>query len=183
MLEAARASKGAGVALALAEAHVAVPIFPPEADFDDSGGDDSPCNNGAAIVSLMIDGKHLVFPSDAGVSGINAAFDFLDREKRTEVWPKLFVLPHHGSRHNLDLQTIGRVLGGHWDRQFGTSIASVSVESDNPSPRVVNAVGRRGYSVIETRGSTICHHSPDAPSRGWTAATVLPPLAETDLYD
>jgi len=155
--------------------------FPVERDFDDAGGD-NPRNNSSAILSLIIDERHLLFFGDAGVPAITEALDCLDGEGRTSAWPRLIVLPHHGSRHNLDLDTIKRMLGGPTSSKFGTAIASVSAESDNPSPRVANAVGRRGYPVSVTAGETF-RHSWDAPPRpGWNGqVTVLPPLAETDL--
>jgi hypothetical protein len=51
--------------------------FPVEIPFGDAGGD-NPRNNSSAILSLMIDGKHLVFPGDAGVPALTAAMDHLD---------------------------------------------------------------------------------------------------------
>jgi hypothetical protein len=92
------------------------------------------------------------------------------------------VLPHHGSRHNLDRATIERVLGPTTGNRYGAAVASVSEESENPSPRVANAAGRRGYDVAVTRGQTF-RYAHDAPPRPrWNApVTILPPLAETDL--
>jgi len=157
--------------------------FPTERDFDDAGGD-NPRNNSSAILSLMIDERHLLFFGDAGVPAIKGALDHLDGERRTATWPRLIVLPHHGSRHNLDLETIKRMLGDPAGVKFGSAIASVSAESDNPSPRVANAVGRRGYPVAVTAGETF-RHSWDAPPRpGWNCeVTVLGPLSETDHGD
>jgi hypothetical protein len=39
-----------------------------ERDFGDTGGDVSR-NKSAGIISLMIDGEHMLFPSDAGAPG------------------------------------------------------------------------------------------------------------------
>lgn len=159
----------------------ALSSFPTETFFDDEGGDRSPRNHGSVIVSLMLDGTHMLFPSDAGVPGINAAMDYLDAQGRTEKYPKLVTLPHHGSRHNLDRDTAERVLGPHCSGHYGTAIASVAKESSRPRARIANAAGRRGYRVLETRGTTIRHHSQDAPTRaGWGPVTPLPPLAEND---
>jgi beta-lactamase superfamily II metal-dependent hydrolase len=157
--------------------------FPIEMPFGDAGGT-NPRNNSSTILSLMIDGRHVLFFGDAGVPAITEALDYLDGEGRTSTWPRLVVLPHHASRHNLDLDTIKRMLGDPTNSKFGTAIASVSAESDNPSPRVANAVGRRGYPVSVTAGETF-RHSWDAPPRpGWNGqVTVLPPLVETDLED
>jgi hypothetical protein len=156
--------------------------FPIEMPFGDAGGT-NPRNNSSTILSLMIDDRHLMFFGDAGVPAINDAMDYLDTLSRA-AFPRVLVLPHHGSRHNLDLATIKRVLGGHSSDHYGTAVASVSEKSDNPSPRVANAAGRRGYEVAVTRGQTF-RHAHDAPPRpGWDApVTILPPLAETDLED
>jgi beta-lactamase superfamily II metal-dependent hydrolase len=156
--------------------------FPIEMPFGDAGGT-NPRNNSSAILSLMIDDRHLMFFGDAGVPAINEAMDHLDSLSRT-AFLRILVLPHHGSRHNLDLATIKRVLGSHSSDRYGTAVASVSEESDNPSPRVANAAGRRGYEVAVTRGQTFryAHNAPPRP--GWNVpVAILPPLAETDLED
>lgn len=160
--------------------HKVLVSFPVEIPFGDAGGD-NPRNNSSAILSLMIDDRHLMFFGDAGVPAINDAMDYLDTLSRA-AFPRILVLPHHGSRHNLDLAIIKRVLGGHSSGQYGTAVASVSEESDNPSPRVANAAGRRGYEVSVTRGQTFRHAHNALPRPGWNApVTILPPLAETDL--
>jgi len=167
----------------LKAARRALERFPVERNFGDAGGT-NPRNNSSAVLSLMIDGRHILFPGDAGAPALTEAMDFLDAEGRTSAWPRLIVLPHHGSRHNLDLSTINRILGAHSSSTYGFAVASVSEESDNPSPRVANAVGRRGYKVYATSGSgfRIAWDAPDRP--GWNAvATPLPPLAETDHDD
>jgi beta-lactamase superfamily II metal-dependent hydrolase len=165
-------------------AQKALSKFPIELPFDDAGGT-NPRNNSAAFLSLMIDGKHLLFPSDAGVPAINQAMDFLDGQRRTTNWPKFLALPHHGSRHNLDRDTIQRILGSATSDTYGMAFASVSVESDRPSPRVANAFGRRGYPVKVTRGwDYIRHSSADAPDRpGLQPLPSLPPLDEDGDHD
>lgn len=162
-------------------AQKALSMFPVELPFDDAGGT-NPRNNSSAILSLMVDGEHLLFPSDAGVPAINEALDYLRDIERTPNCPRFFALPHHGSRHNLDRDTIQRILGDHSDQHWGTVFASVSEESDLPSPRIANACGRRGYSVCTTKGhGWIRHNSPDAPARPNTVPlTPLPPLEEDD---
>lgn len=169
----------------LKEARVAaqrvVSKFPIEIAFGDAGGT-NPRNNSSAIVSLLIDGKHILLLSDAGVPAITDALDLLDAGNRTASPPALFVLPHHGSRHNLDRHTIERILGAQASNTRGTAFASVSEESDLPSPRVANACGRRGYPVGLTRGfEYIRHATPDAPFRAnLKPITPLPPLEETE---
>ena len=63
----------------------AIDSFPGETFFEDAGGD-NPRNNSAAIVSLMIDGKHMLFPSDTGVPALTPAMSFLDSQGRTAAW-------------------------------------------------------------------------------------------------
>lgn len=157
--------------------------FPVEIPFGDAGGT-NPRNNSSAILSLMIDGRHLVFPGDAGVPALEEGMGYLDSLGRTSDWPRLIVLPHHGSRHNLDLAMIQRILGGHSDQTYGFAVASVSEESDNPSPRVANAVGRRGYRVYATAGAgfRVPWNAPARP--GWeNPIAPLGPLDESDDHD
>jgi beta-lactamase superfamily II metal-dependent hydrolase len=155
--------------------------FPAEIFFDDAGGT-NPRNNSAAILSLALDGKHFLLPSDAGVPAITAALDELDARGRTALPFDGMTLPHHGSRHNLDRDTIERLLGSPTGERRGAVFASVSAESSNPSPRVANACGRRGYPVFTTAGSGVLHAS-GIQRPGWTAIQPLPPLAETDHDD
>lgn len=108
----------------------------------------------------------------------------VDSLGRTSDWPRLIVLPHHGSRHNLDLAMIQRILGGHSDQTYGFAVASVSEESDNPSPRVANAVGQRGYRVYATAGAgfRVLWNAPARP--GWeNPIAPLGPLDESDDHD
>ncbi|MCL2770284.1 MAG: hypothetical protein FWD42_09295, partial [Solirubrobacterales bacterium] len=98
--------------------------FPVEMPFGDAGGT-SPRNNSAAIVSLVVDGNHFLLPSDAGVPAIGQALDYLDAIGRTRYPLNLFVLPHHGSRHNIDRATITRILGDPTTTEQGTAVASV----------------------------------------------------------
>lgn len=162
----------------------AISKFPMEIDFGDADGTNAR-NNSSAIVSFMFGGKHVLLPGDAGVPAINQALDFLDQKQRTLTVPELIALPHHGSRHNLDLETIKRLVGrDHTEEKQGTVIASVSKEAKGPSPRVANAFGRRGFTVHPTKllnGTYMRHASPDAPYRaGLVPAPALPPLVEDD---
>lgn len=92
----------------------------------------------------------------------------------------MLALPHHGSRHNLDRDTIERLLGSHTNLERGTAVASVAREADMPSPRIANAAGRRGYPVFTTAGKWLLHSQDAQPRPGWGPATALPPLVEDD---
>jgi hypothetical protein len=167
---------------AVATVRQALEAFPGEIFFDDAGGT-NPRNNSSAILSLLIDNQHFLLPSDAGVPAISQALDFLDSSGRTSYGLNMVALPHHGSRHNLDRATIERILGSSTPHRRGVAIASVSKDSSNPSPRVANACGRRGYPVFTTAGSGL-HHSHGVVARaGWSPKSALPPLVEDDHDD
>lgn len=157
----------------------ALDAFPSETFFDDAGGD-GPRNNGSVVVDLQVNGNRMLLTSDVGVPGLTNALDYLDVTGRNGRPVDLFQLPHHGSRHNLDRDTVGRVLGDHTDQKRGIAVASVSRESANPAPRGANAAGRRGYPVYNTH-SGLRYYGDGAPGRQhWRPATPLPPLAEAD---
>jgi hypothetical protein len=145
-----------------------VSAFPVETDFDDAGGTNSR-NNSSAIVDVRVNDKRFFFTGDAGVPAINAALDYLDSCGRLDVWPELVDIPHHGSRHNLDRDTIERIGGPRTSDSRGSAFVSISKAAAEdpryPSPRVTNAFGRRGYFGAETAGQNIYKHSPDAPYR------------------
>jgi beta-lactamase superfamily II metal-dependent hydrolase len=146
----------------------ALTAFPIESDFDDAGGT-NPRNNSCTIIDVRLAQETFLFTGDAGVPGINSALDYLDSQGRTDRYPDLVQLPHHGSRHNLDRATIERIAGPRTDGKQGTAFVSISSEAAAdpryPSPRVTNTFGRRGYFVGQTAGQNICKSSPDAPNR------------------
>jgi beta-lactamase superfamily II metal-dependent hydrolase len=156
--------------------------FPIETDFDDAGGVEAR-NNSSTVIDLRLGDARFLFTGDAGVPALNYALDFLDAQGRNDVFPKVVQVPHHGSRHNLDLSTINRITGPHYDTAFASAQVSISEAAAEdpryPSPRIANALGRRGYRVVTTAGQTVRHKSPDAePRRGWVPVTPLPPLDE-----
>jgi hypothetical protein len=157
--------------------------FPIESDFDDVGGT-SPRNNSCAIVEVRLADETFLFTADAGVPAINSALDYLDAQGRTDRYPDLVQVPHHGSRRNLDRATIERLAGPATAENRGSAFVSISKAAAEdpryPSPRITNAFGRRGYFVGETAGQNICKHSPDAPSRpDYSPLTPIPPKDET----
>jgi beta-lactamase superfamily II metal-dependent hydrolase len=157
--------------------------FPIETAFDDAGGDNAR-NNSSMIIDLQLPDTRCVFTADAGVPAITEALDYLDAVGRTANQPALVQVPHHGSRHNLDRQTIERLLSGEAEPDYKGAMVSISRAAANdpryPSPRVCNAFGRRGYSVITTAGDAKRYASADAPPRlGWGPVAPLPPMDES----
>ena len=156
--------------------------FPPELPFGDAGGT-NPRNNSSTILDLRLGEDRVLLTADAGVRALEVALDFLHQTGRTDRYPKLIQVPHHGSRHNLSREMIERIAGPMADERRGWALVSISKlaaeDPRYPSPRVTNAFGRRGYQVGETAGRTICSPSADAPSRGWPSVEPLPPLDES----
>ena len=86
-------------------------VLPVEIPFGDHGGT-NPRNNTSVITDIRVTGdRRLVFTGDAGVPALNAAADFLDSSGRADIRPTMFDIPHHGSRRNLDSDTLTRYLG------------------------------------------------------------------------
>lgn len=160
----------------------ALNAFPVEFDFDDAGGT-NPRNNSSAIVDVRLDDQRLLFTGDAGIPALKAALDFLDLRGRTDIYPTFLDVPHHGSRHNLDRSTIERLAGPASSSPRGTAFISVAEKAAEdpryPSPRVTNALGRRGYFVGETKAQAIWHSRGVGPRPGYGPIAPVPPKDES----
>ena len=90
--------------------------------------------------------------------------------------------PHHGSKHNVGPTVLSRILGAPGSGFTTTTafISSARASEKHPSPKVVNALIRRGAKVFATEGSGIYHHNAGTLRPGWSPITPLPPLDETD---
>jgi beta-lactamase superfamily II metal-dependent hydrolase len=153
--------------------------LPVEVPFGDAGGT-SPRNNTSMITLLQLDGKQFLLTADAGVPALNRALDWAAEQNSVVCQPRFVQLPHHGSRHNASSELLDRLLGPTGQAPSRTAFVSVTKEAEkHPSPRVANGFMRRGYNVCATHGQSICHHSDDAPDRGWTALTPMAPLDES----
>lgn len=122
--------------------------------------------------------KYFLLVGDAGVHDLESAFDFAEGESlsmKSEV--KFYQVPHHGGRHNLDTDTMNRLVGNITKRGTDsgkTAFISVGKGSDHPRQCIVNAFKRRGVKVYKTEGNTIHHYAGDMPSReGWVSLTQL----------
>jgi len=153
--------------------------LPVEIPFGDAGGT-SPRNNTSMITLLQLDGQKLLLTADAGVPALDRALDWVEEQGARVYQPEFAQLPHHGSRHNASSKFLDRLLGPTGEAPSRTAFVSVTKEAEkHPSPRVANGFMRRGYNVYPTHGQPICHHSGDAPDRGWTNLTPLAPLDES----
>jgi beta-lactamase superfamily II metal-dependent hydrolase len=152
----------------------------PAETLDDSG-ETTARNNTSVITQLDVDGRRFLFTGDAGIPALHNALDYAELYDLTFNPLEFFDVPHHGSRHNVGPAILDRLLTG----QNGV-IAFVSASSSDPkhpSPKVTNALIRRGCRVYTTEDGVKYHHSADAPFRGWPAAQPVPPLDESDDED
>lgn len=150
------------------------------------GGETGPRNNSSVITLVTCDaGKRLLFTGDAGIEALTAGMD--EYEALVAPLPDkmmgFFQAPHHGSKRNLAPSLLDRLFGGpSGDGSERTSfISSAKQDKKHPSPKVTNALLRRGLEPIATEGRTICDRSPDAPDRaGWVTLAPIGPLNEDE---
>jgi beta-lactamase superfamily II metal-dependent hydrolase len=146
----------------------------------------SPRNNSSVITLLGVGGERMLFTGDAGIPALTAAASYYETMFGSFPAAPLtfFQAPHHGSRRNVGPTILNRLLGFPQAPQAATCtafISSAKAAPKHPSPKVVNALTRRGCFVAATEGRTICHNSPDSPPRpGWVGLSPLPPLVEDD---
>lgn len=164
----------------LVERAVALMPFETLTDVDDT----SPRNQTSAITLLDVDGHRHLLTGDAGIASLNAAVDEYERTVGPISGSPLcfFQAPHHGSKHNVGPTVLSRILGAPGNTFSDTSafISSARASEKHPSPKVVNALIRRGARVFATEGHGIYHHSAGVVRAGWSPITPLPPLDETD---
>lgn len=122
--------------------------------------------------------NYFLLVGDAGVHDLESAFDYAEYEAiniKNDV--KFYQVPHHGGRHNLDTDTMNRLVGDITKRGVEsdkTAFISVGKGSDHPRQCIVNAFKRRGVKVYKTKGNTIHHFAGDMPDReGWVTLTQL----------
>ena len=162
----------------------ALSFLPVETLTDD--GECSPRNNTSVITLLTVNQERMLFTGDAGIPALEAAALSYERSIGSfQLCPlSFFQAPHHGSRRNLGPTILDRTLGAH-NAPFSAScpafISSAKAAPKHPSPKVVNALKRRGCDVFATEGSKIMHGSPDAaPRPGWQTLVPWPAMAEDD---
>ncbi len=161
----------------------AVDRLPVETLTDD--GETSHRNNSSVITLLTLDGQRMLFTGDAGIPAMTAAADYYESTRRSfAAFPLSFIqAPHHGSKRNLGPTILNRILGTPQSPHASSTIAFISsakTAPKHPSPKVVNALKRRGCFVGATEGKAICHTSGGLVRLGWGTLQPLPVLAEDD---
>ncbi|WP_428339855.1 ComEC/Rec2 family competence protein [Mycobacterium sp.] len=138
-------------------------------------------NNTSAVLLLeSIDGQRILLTGDAGVPALSlAAAEYELRIGTFTDQPlSVFQVPHHGSHHNSAPSLLDRFIGPQGSfNTLDAVVSSAKASPHHPSPKVTNALLRRGAKVVSTEGKTICAYS--GPSRiGWVPAPSMPPRHE-----
>lgn len=138
----------------------------------DDEGDTGPRNNSSVVALLTVDGRRLMFTGDAGIPALELAAEYYEQAIGTFESYSLdfFQAPHHGSKRNVGPTILNRILGsrGYGYNELSSFISSAKACEDHPSPKVLNALKRRGATVCATEGTSICnrHNSPQRIDRG-----------------
>lgn len=148
--------------------------------------DDTSARNKTSAVSLLsLPGGQVLLTGDTGIKGLSNAIDEYERLlgpiRLTQPW--IFQAPHHGSKHNLGPAILDRILGER-SRPFGAVkavISSARASEKHPSPKVTNALNRRGALTRATEGQSFGFSSPGAAHPDWTGA--VPPIGPLDEDD
>lgn len=135
-------------------------------------------NNSGAICLFTFGAQKLLLTADAGVPALNQAIGNAAALNIALSGFTFFQVPHHGSKRNVGPSVLDGLLGTR--RPIGSAaenVAFISVSKEgrpkHPSPRVVNALIRRGAKVGVTRGGTKCYFSGNVPDRGWPSLVPL----------
>ena len=146
-------------------------------------GETNPRNETSVITLITVGAHRLLLTGDAGQRSLTRVVE----EYESLIGPfatyplRLFQAPHHGSRRNIGPTLLNRILGERGMPHSDTTSAIISAAKDNPkhpSPKVTNALLRRGAFVAVTAGQTVCSFE-EAPVRsGWGPISPMPPLDE-----
>lgn len=115
-------------------------------------------NNTSIIMSINLDKRRSVLTGDAGVEGLDAAFEYAEMNGIGLSDLFIFQIPHHGSRRNIGPALLDRISGKR------AVISSPKKWDSHPSKMVINALIRRNWEVYCTSGSVSRFHH-GAPDR------------------
>lgn len=145
-------------------------------------------NESSVILYGVIEGRGIFLTGDAGIQGLHAAADYAESLGISiSSTLKFTQIPHHGSRNNVSTSVLDRIVGEKKSYDDGnrsiSAFVSVAKESTtHPRKAVTNAFIRRGSSVVETRGTIMCH-SHNMDSRGWGQAPIISFSHEVEAWD
>ncbi len=179
-----RMSKAVSAALGLSRDLFAkiLPFYPTETLAED--GVTSPRNETSVVTLLQCDDRRLLFTGDAGLQGLGSAAGYYEETFGSFALHPLtmFHVPHHGSRRNVSPRLLDRMIGTPGMPHGSTSaiVSSAKADPKHPSPKVMNALGRRGAIAVATEGRSIWHHDGSLSRFGWGPVDPVGPLVEDD---
>ncbi len=164
----------------------ALTYLPIETLTDD--GETSPRNNSSVVALLTVDSRRLLLTGDAGIPALEAAANYYEQTvgSFSGAPVSFFQAPHHGSKRNVGPTILNRMLGtpgAPYNSACVAFISSAKAAPEHPSPKVVNALSRRGCQVGATEGVSITSHHGTPAREGWVPLQPIGPLSEDDDED
>jgi len=145
------------------------------------GGDGATSReNEMSIVQIAnICDRNILLTGDAGVEALSEAAIVAKALGVSLPDIKVFQVPHHGSRRNLNSDVLDLWLGERLDTsvenmRFSAPISAGSDDDDHPRKSILRAIHHRGGKPVVTKGKNLCcsHNSPDR--EGWSTAETIP---------
>jgi hypothetical protein len=147
-------------------------------------GETGPRNASSVVTLLSTTGQRLLFTGDAGIGALTAACDQYEQHVGglPDTAIDFFQAPHHGSKRNLSPSLLDRMFRAPAEDNAGgvSFISSAKQDPKHPSPKVTNALSRRGVRTYATEGTNIWQQK-GAPARAdYGPISPIGPLEEDD---
>ena len=146
-------------------------------------------NESSVILFGQFGSSGVLLTGDAGVRALTAAAEHAENVGLNLCKLVTFAqIPHHGSRNNVTSAVLDRIFGPAHATQPGETrriaFVSASKESEtHPRATVVNAFIRRGFKVVQTKG-TMIRHQRNMPGRdGWRAVEHMQFSTKVQAWD
>ena len=137
----------------------------------------SVCNESSTVLFGDLVESRILLTADAGIEALSRAYKYLKNECSFESGSLTCIqVPHHGSRRNVNVEILNKLLGGKvlQGNKHGSSFVSVAKNSKtHPRESVTNAFLTRGYPCYETKGKCVRHRSNMPDREGWSASTPI----------
>ncbi|WP_421218193.1 ComEC/Rec2 family competence protein [Aeromonas enteropelogenes] len=139
--------------------------------------DTSEENNMSIIQYASIDDRRILLTGDAGRLALKGAAEYA-----TSIFggiPRIthFQVPHHGSRHNVDSETLdlwfGKKLNAPGEIKFSAVISASKEDEDHPRKVVIRAIKHRGGRVSTTEDADFAF-AYNVTRKDWVTATDIP---------
>jgi len=134
-------------------------------------------NNSSTVLYFNIAGHGLLFTGDAGIEALHRAADYAANLGLDLTNLRFLDVPHHGSKHNVDTALLDRV------NAQTAYISAAAASKKHPSPRVVNALLRRGMNVFTTQNGGIRHNFNSPARPNWSPIQPLTFVEEFEDED